>query len=191
MSGRQVWLDNETSVHGRRRRRAERLSRRTIMLGAWRLRPEAEDRGRADIHAGDRAVRPGSLCIHGDRPGVPERRHVPTVRSAIPKVLAIDSTFVGGTGARLAMALTMLGQYDEAELQVRRALRERHQEWQGDRMVPWTRSDLQADRRSSAGVRPPPRMSPSDTAQPLAKCHPSCKKPHRIRSGHRSQTRNT
>jgi hypothetical protein len=87
------------------------------------------------------------------------------------KVLAIDSTFVEARAA-LGMALTMLGQYDEAEVQVRRALREHTR---SGKAMYWALDAIRTYKPTGApppGVSPPPRMSPSDTGSTSSKVPP-------------------
>jgi tetratricopeptide (TPR) repeat protein len=79
------------------------------------------------------------------------------------KVLAIDSSFVEAR-AGLGMALTMIGDYDEAELQVRRALREGTRS--GAAMY-WALDAIKKYKPTGMAppiAQPPPRTSPIDTA---------------------------
>jgi protein O-mannosyl-transferase len=72
------------------------------------------------------------------------------------KVLQIDSTFVEAR-ARLALALTMLGRYDEAEIQARRAL---HEETRSGSTMRWCLAVIKKYKPTGR----PPVVLPSDTA---------------------------
>ena len=77
------------------------------------------------------------------------------------KVLEIDSTFVEAR-ARLAMALTMLGRYNEAEVQARRAL---HEETRSGSTMRWCLAVIAKYRPTGRPpVELPPPVSPTDTA---------------------------
>jgi tetratricopeptide (TPR) repeat protein len=87
------------------------------------------------------------------------------------KVLAIDSTFVEAR-AGLAVALTMIGEYDEAELQVRRALREHTRS--GAAMY-WALDAIKKFKPTGMAPpigQPPPRTSPTDTGSTSGKLPP-------------------
>ena len=86
-------------------------------------------------------------------------------RPSVPyfeRVLALDSTFVEARAA-LGLALTMLGRYDEAEVEVRRALADHTRSGSAMR---WCLDVIKKYRGTGKAPveSPPPRMLPNDTA---------------------------
>jgi tetratricopeptide (TPR) repeat protein len=86
-------------------------------------------------------------------------------RPSVPyfqRVLALDSTFVEARAA-LGLALTMLGRYDEAEREVRRAL---HDHTRSGSAMYWCLDVIKKYRGTGKAPveNPPPRMLPNDTA---------------------------
>jgi hypothetical protein len=153
----QVWKDNETlfkvGVLD-----APNVYRSHYVLGAWEFQQKRKVRGEQlyrraiELYDRDPYVFMGMgqeyLNFGMHRPSVPYFR----------RVLVIDSTFVEARAA-MAIALTMLGEYDEAEVQARRALREHTRSGAAMR---WS-LDVIAKYRST-GAPPPGGPSPKDTA---------------------------
>ena len=72
----------------------------------------------------------------------------------------------------LTLALTMLGEYDEAEMQARRSLREHTRSGEA---VRWSLDVIKRYRATGEPppvAVPPPRVSPSDTASASSKVPP-------------------
>jgi hypothetical protein len=162
----QVWKDNET-LFTTAVVDAPNVYRAPYVLGAWRFGQKRKVEGERlfmraiELYDKDPYVFMGMgqeyLNFGMYRPSVPQFR----------KVLAIDSTFVEARAA-LGMALTMIGRYDEAEVEVRRALREHTRS--GEAMY-WALDAIKTYKPTGQpppGVTPPPRMSPTDTADSTA-----------------------
>lgn len=157
-----VWLDNET-LFTAGIVDAPNVYRSHYVLGAWRFGQKRKIEGERlymraiELYDRDPYVFMGMGQEYQNfgmyRPSIPQFR----------RVLEIDSTFVEARAA-LGLSLTMIGQYDEAEAQVRRALREHTRS--GPAMY-WA---LEAIKKyKPTGAPPPiatplPRMSSTDTA---------------------------
>ena len=152
----QVWKDNET-LFTAAVVDAPNVYRAPYVLGAWRFGQKRKSDGERlftraiQLYDKDPYVFMGLgqeyLNFGMNKPAVPYFR----------KVLAIDSTFVEARAA-LGMALTLLGRYDEAEVEVQRALREHTRSGEAMR---WCLNVIKKYRGTD---RPPPQMLPSDTA---------------------------
>jgi tetratricopeptide (TPR) repeat protein len=162
-----VWLDNDT-LFEQGILDAPNVYRSHYVLGAWRFNQKKKIEGERhfmraiQLYDRDPYVFMGMgqeyINFGMYRPSIPQFR----------KVLAIDSNFVEAR-AGLAMALTMTGQYDEAEVQARRTLREHTRS--GAAMY-WALDAIKKYKPTGApppSAQPPPRMSPSDTGSASSK----------------------
>jgi hypothetical protein len=158
----QVWKDNET-LFTTAVVDAPNVYRAPYVLGALRFSEKKKIEGERyymraiQLYDRDPYVFMGMgqeyLNFGMYRPSIPQFR----------KVLEIDSTFVEARAA-LGMALTMVGRYDEAEVEVHRALREHTRSGAAMR---WALDAIKKYKPTGAPppiAVPPPRMSPNDTA---------------------------
>ena len=162
-----VWLDNET-LFTQGILDAPNVYRSHYVLGAWRFGQKKKIEGERlfmramQLYDRDPYVFMGLgqeyINFNMYRPSIPQFR----------RVLEIDSNFVEAR-AGLGMALTMVGQYDEAEAQIRRALREHTRS--GAAMY-WALDAIRKYKPTGQAPpisQPPPRMSSSDTASTSSK----------------------
>jgi len=165
-----VWKDNE-SLFTHAVIDAPNVYRAPYLLGALRFSQKRKSDGerylRQAIQLYDRDpyvyMGMGQEYINFGmyRPSIPQFR----------RVLEIDSNFVEAR-AGLGMALTMTGQYDEAEAQIRRALREHTRS--GTAMY-WALDAIKKYKPTGMAppiAQPPPRMSSSDTSSASSKVPP-------------------
>ncbi len=153
----QVWKDNET-LFTAGVQDSPNVYRAHYVLGAWRFQQKRKVQGEQLLM---RAIE-----LYDRDPYVfmgmgQEYLNFGMNRSSVPyfrRVLVIDSTFVEARAA-LAVALTLLGEYDEAEVQARRALREHTRSGAAMR---WSLEAIKKYRHT--GAPPPGVLSPSDTA---------------------------
>jgi hypothetical protein len=161
----QVWKDNETlftaSVED-----APYVYRSHYVLGVWRFNQLKKIQGEQlfmrAIQLFDRdpylywGLGQEYINFKMYRPAIPQLR----------KVLEIDSTFVEAR-AGLALALTMAGQYAEAEVEARRALRENTQSAVA---MKWSLGVIEKYRHT--GSPPPGVVLPNDTGSASSKLPP-------------------
>ena len=156
-----VWIDNET-LFTAAIVDAPNVYRSHYVLGAWRFGQKRKSDGERhykramELYDRDPYVFMGMgqeyLNFGMYRPSVPYFR----------KTLEVDSAFVEARAA-LGMALTMLGEYDEAEMQIRRALREHTR---SGKAMYWALDAIKQYKPTGAPppiATPAPRMSPTDT----------------------------
>ena len=153
----EVWKDNET-LFTAGVQDSPNVYRAHYVLGAWRFQHKRKVQGEQlymrAIELYDRD--PYVFMGMGQ-----EYLNFGMNRSAVPyfqRVLVIDSTFVEARAA-LAIAFTLLGRYDEAEVEARRALREHTRSGAAMR---WALDAVKKYRHT--GAPPPGVVSPSDTA---------------------------
>jgi protein O-mannosyl-transferase len=163
----QVWKDNDT-LFAAGVIDAPNVYRSHYVLGAWHFQQKRKILGeRYYLRALELYDRDPYVYLNLGL----EYENFGMYRSAMPymrRVLALDSTFVEARSA-LAIALTMNGEYDEAEMQARRALREYTRS--GDAMR-WALDVIARYRPTGApppSAVPPPRMSPNDTGSASSK----------------------
>jgi tetratricopeptide (TPR) repeat protein len=163
----QVWKDNDT-LFSAGVVDAPNVYRAHYVLGAWHFQQKRKVLGERYYMR--------SLELYDRDPYVYlnlglEYENFGMYRSAVPymrRVLALDSTFVEARSA-LALALTMTGQYDEAEMQAKRALREYTRSGNAMR---WALDVINRYRATGAPPpmsSPPPRVSPNDTGSASSK----------------------
>jgi tetratricopeptide (TPR) repeat protein len=117
-----VWKDNDT-LFAQAIIDAPNVYRSHYVLGAWRFNHQQKVEGeRHFFRAMELYDRDPYVYMGLGQEYLNFRMYRPSV-AQFRKVLAIDSTFVEAR-AGLALALTMTGSYDEAEIEARRALRE-------------------------------------------------------------------
>jgi hypothetical protein len=157
-----VWLNNET-LFAQGVLDAPNVYRSHYLLGAWRFNHKQKIEGeRLLFRAIELYDRDPYVYMALGQEYMNFRMYRPSV-AQFRKVLEIDSTFVEARAA-LAVALTMIGEYDEAERHVRRALREHTKS--GPAMY-WALDAIKTFKPTGMAppiAQPPPRMSPTDTA---------------------------
>jgi hypothetical protein len=165
-----VWRDNDT-LFAQGIVDAPNVYRSYYVLGAWRFGQK-------------RKIEAESLFFHAmvlyDRdPFVfmglgQEYLNFNMFRPAIPqfrKVLQLDPTFIEAR-AGLAMSLCMIGQYDEAEVEARRALREHTRSFEAMYWVLDAIKQYKPTGKAPPIAQPRPRLSPIDTASASSKVPP-------------------
>jgi protein O-mannosyl-transferase len=163
----EVWKDNETLFNAGVVD-APNVYRSYYVLGAWNFQQKRKVLGERNY---TRAIE-----LYDRDPYVflnlgLEYLNFGMYRSAVPymrRVLAIDSSFVEARSG-LAVSLTMLGEYDEAEAQARRALQQHTRSGEAMR---WALDIIGRYRSTGAPpphLTPPPRMSPNDTGSASSK----------------------
>lgn len=169
-----VWLDNET-LFTQGIIDAPDVYRSHYVLGAWRFGQKRKvDGERLFMRAMELYDRDPYVYMGLGQEYVNFGMYTPSI-AQFRKVLAIDSTFVEAR-AGLGMALTMTGQYDEAEVQIHRALREHTRS--GAAMY-WALDAISKYKPTGMAPpigQPPPRMSSSDTASASSKVPPIVQK---------------
>jgi hypothetical protein len=165
-----VWIDNDT-LFASSVADAPNVYRSHYILGAWHFQKKRKILGQQSL---ERAI-----ALYDRDPYVylglgQEYLNFHMYRSSIPyfrRVLEIDSTMVDARSA-LALALTMVGEYDEAETQARRSLREYTRSGE---TVRWSLDVISRYRGTGAPPpfpAPPPRVSPTDTGSASSKVPP-------------------
>ena len=165
-----VWIDNDT-LFAASVADAPNVYRSHYILGAWHFQKKRKILGEKSLL---RAIE-----LYDRDPYVflglgQEYLNFYMYRSSVPyfrRVLEIDSTMVDARSA-LTLALTMLGEYDEAEMQARRSLREHTRSGEA---VRWSLDVIKRYRATGEPppvAVPPPRVSPSDTASASSKVPP-------------------
>lgn len=157
-----VWLSNDT-LFAQGVLDAPNVYRSHYVLGAWRFNHKQKIEGeRLFFRAMELYDRDPYVYMGLGQEYTNFRMYRPAA-TQFRKVLAIDSSFVEAR-AGLGMALTMIGDYDEAEVQVRRALREGTRS--GAAMY-WALDAIKKYKPTGMAppiAQPPPRTSPIDTA---------------------------
>lgn len=153
----QVWKDNDT-LFNVAVVDAPHVYRSHYMLGAWKFKQQRKVEGERyymrAIELFDRdpyvyfSLGQEYLAFNMNRAAAVQFR----------RMLQVDSNMVEGR-ARLALALTLIGEYDEAEVQARRALRE---ETRSHAAMRWCLAVIEKYRHT--GAPPPMALTPKDTA---------------------------
>jgi hypothetical protein len=165
-----VWVDNDT-LFAASVADAPNVYRSHYILGAWHFQKKRKILGEKSLLK--------AIELYDRDPYVflglgQEYLNFYMYRSSVPyfrRVLEIDSTMVDARSA-LTLALTMLGEYDEAEMHAHRSLREHTRSGEA---VRWSLDVIKRYRATGEPppiAAPPPRVSPTDTASASSKVPP-------------------